>query len=68
MKNFKVSFFKVEREVNDKGLLLGKTYSHQGSVVIDDNNVSNTFTLATKAYRACPHFSFCDKLEIREIK
>lgn len=67
-RNYKVSFFNVVKEMDDKKVVIGKSYQHLGTINLDDNNVSSTFTLASKAYRTAPQFINADRLEITEIK
>lgn len=70
MKNFKAVFYKVEKELDDKGKEIGRKYSYLGSVIIDDSNVDNTnLTLIGKAYRHGGSVNLlADKVTLEEIK
>lgn len=54
-RNYKIAFFKIEREQNEKGKLVktGKQ-DYLGSVYVDDNGVDDSFTLTAKAWRHAP--------------
>jgi hypothetical protein len=69
IRNFRVNFFKREEEKDDKGVVIGKTYSHLGSVTVDDSNIGEKLTLASKAFRhASEKCAQADRVEIRELK
>ncbi len=70
MRNYKVNFYKVEKELNEKGKEVNRKYSHVGSVTIDDCNVDNiNLTLISKAYRhANNNLLMADKVTVEEIR
>lgn len=55
--------------MDDKKVVIGKSYQHLGTIHLDDSNTSDTFTLTCKAYRHCgPNLLTADRVEITEIK
>lgn len=70
MKNFRVTFFKLEREKNAQGkmVVVGKEYL--GSVDVDDSGVDNNNTLASKAFRRANDIcaTLGESVSIQEIK
>lgn len=69
MKDYKVSFFKIEKEVDKSGNETGRKESYLGCVTVSDMGTSDDFTLQAKAYRICS--SLCqtgDKVLVERIK
>lgn len=71
MTNYRVVFFKKDvKEKEDKKLGLKETYEYKllGSMHIDDNGTSNSFPLASKAFRASPeNWQMADKVMFEKI-
>lgn len=56
MYNYKISFFKIERELDKESGDMKKTgkESFLGSVVVDDCGVDASLTIQAKAFRRAP--------------
>lgn len=71
MKNYKASFFHIEKDIDPKtGVLLGTKQSYAGSIIIDDCNVDDkTMTLIGKAYRqGGDQYLNCNLVKLQEVK
>lgn len=68
MRNYRVSFFRVEKEQNEQGKMEKTSESYLGSVVVDDHGTDNTFTVTAKAFRHAPAtFIHADKVKVEEM-
>lgn len=68
MQNFKVSFFKLNREEDDKGNMVATSKEYVGSVVLDDSHVDENTSLLALAYRrASPTMQLCDRVEVTRV-
>lgn len=69
MKNYKVSFFKLERQHNEstrKTEVVDQEYI--GTVYVDDAGVGPHFTLVAKAWRQAPsRYLYADKTIVERV-
>lgn len=66
MNNYRVNFFRLEKEETEKGKMetVGKEYL--GSVIVDDNGVNMNLTLTAKAFRQAS--SVCQLADFTSIE
>lgn len=68
MTNYKVSFFKIERETDKDGNEIKKGESFLGSVIVDDHG-TDRMSIVSKAYRhASDAAQTADKVKVEEIR
>jgi len=67
--DYKVSFFKIEYETDEKGKPIKVGEDFLGSVVVDDEGTSDAFTLQAKAFRVCSDkcLTLADKTVVQKL-
>lgn len=68
--NYRVSFFKIEKEQAEKGKFNKTGEQYLGSVVVDDSGTSKDFTLTAKAFRIADDVcsSLADKVVVEKLR
>lgn len=68
MRNFRVSFYKLEKEEVEKGKQTIKGQSHLGTVIVDDHGTGKDLDLTAKAFRhASATCQIADKVVVEEL-
>jgi len=70
MRNYKISFFKIERKKNEETGKMEKTGQIEflGFVFVDDYGTHDRFTLQAKAFRHAPtHCLVADKVRVEQV-
>ncbi len=69
MRNYRVRFFKLSREQNEKGKTVVSGQELLGTVYVDDYNLDERqMTLAAKAFRIAPPIcQIADKIVVEQV-
>jgi hypothetical protein len=68
MRNYRVTFYKLEKENDEKGKSFVKDSKYLGSVVVDDSGTGTNLTLTAKAFRQASEIcQIADKVRIEQL-